>query len=181
MEQNPPPRPANLFTLKEVLAAAERGGYALGAFSPRYTPMIRPVLAAGEAQRSPLIVQISQRELQRYGITPDEFAAEFHAQMAQQQITIPVVLHLDHTKEFSLIQQAIAAGFTSVMIDASDKPLQDNIAISRAVTASSHASSSRINAARFANPVSVSWLAACWSCSFASWSCSLYSCVRADR
>jgi fructose-bisphosphate aldolase class II len=129
----------NVIPLKPALEAAERGGYALGAFAPRYTPMIRPILRAGERTRSPLIVQISQRELQRYGITPQAFAETFAADMEQEQITVPVVLHLDHTKDMEVIAAAIAAGFTSVMIDASEHPLEQNIAITRSVVSYAHA------------------------------------------
>lgn len=124
-------RPANLLTLKEALPIAEKGGYALGAFSPRTLPLIEPVLRAGQKANSPLIVQISQREFERYGVTPQSFADEFYHQLAQQGIDVPVVLHLDHTKELAVIQQAVAAGFTSVMIDASEHPLEQNIEISR--------------------------------------------------
>ena len=128
-----------LKTLNEVLSAAEQGGYAVGSFAPRTTAMIQPILCAGQAARSPLIVQISQKELTRYQITPARFAEEFFAQLEREHITVPVVLHLDHTKEFTVIQDAIAAGFTSVMIDASEKPLDENIAISRQVVEYAHA------------------------------------------
>lgn len=132
-------RPENVLTLKRALAAAERVGCALGSFSLRYTPMIQPILTGGQKTDSPLIVQISQRELARYETTPAEVAEEFYAQLRQQRITIPVVLHLDHTKELRVIQEAIEAGFTSVMIDASEKPLEENIAISREVVEIAHA------------------------------------------
>ena len=128
-----------LQTLNELLSAAERGSYAVGSFSPRTTAMIQPVLRAGQAARSPLIVQISQKELTRYQITPGRFAEELFAQLDQEIITVPVVFHLDHTKEFIIIQDAIAAGFTSVMIDASEKPLDENIRISREVVEYAHA------------------------------------------
>jgi ketose-bisphosphate aldolase len=131
-------RPSNVWTLKQALALAERAGCALGSFSPRYTPMIAPVLAAGQKNQSPLIVQISQRELARYGILPAEFAEEFYAQIDAQKITVPVVLHLDHTKEFEVIEQAIAAGFTSVMIDASEKPFIENVMASKRVAEYAH-------------------------------------------
>lgn len=131
--------PSPLMTLKEVLSAAERGGYATGSFSPRTTAMIRPVLCAGQAARSPLIVQISQKELTRYQVTPSRFAEEFFAQLEREHITVPVVLHLDHTKEFSVIEDAIATGFTSVMIDASEKRLEENIAMTRQVVEYAHA------------------------------------------
>ncbi len=126
-------KPSNLYNLNPVLAAAERGGYAVGSFSPRHTAMIKPVLQAGQGLNSPLIVQISQRELTRYQITPAAFADEFYAQLDALKISVPVVLHLDHTKELAAIQTAIAAGFTSVMIDASEQPLHENIERTRAV------------------------------------------------
>lgn len=114
-----------------MLEKAEKGGYAVGSFAPRYTDMIRPILSAGEKTQSPLIVQISQKEMERYGISPSEFAGEFYKAVKTEKISVPVVLHLDHTKDLSVIKEAIEAGFTSVMIDASEKPLEENIAISK--------------------------------------------------
>lgn len=131
-------RPANVLTLREALPIAERAGYALGAFAPRSTTMIRPVLLAAEQARAPLIVQISAGELRRYGVTPAAFADEFYHQLAAERISVPVVLHLDHTKDMATMQAAIAAGFTSVMIDASELPLEQNIAQSRAVASYAH-------------------------------------------
>lgn len=128
----------NVVTLKAALAAAQDGGYALGAFAPRYTPMIAPILSAGEQTRSPLIVQISEKELARYGIAPAEFATACFEAIAREAISVPVVLHLDHTKQFAVIEAAIAAGFSSVMIDASEQPLEQNIAITREVVAYAH-------------------------------------------
>jgi ketose-bisphosphate aldolase len=126
-------RPSNVSNLNPVLSAAEQGSYAVGSFSPRYTAMIKPVLQAAQALNSPLIVQISQRELARHEIEPQAFGDEFYAQLNDQQITVPVVLHLDHTKEFGVIQAAIEAGFMSVMLDASEKPFDENVATSREV------------------------------------------------
>src|SRR5690606_30760724 len=128
-------RPANVTNLKPLLAAAERGGYAVGSFAPRATAMIRPVLEAGQSLQSPLIVQISHRELLRHEITPAQFAEAFYQHVAALNITVPVTLHLDHTKSLPPIQEAIAAGFTSVMIDASEKPLEENIAATCEVVA----------------------------------------------
>ncbi len=129
------PRPANVLTLREALPVAEAAGYALGSFSPRYLAMLRPTLAAAEAARSPLIAQIAGTEFRHYGVTPAAFAEEFYRQLAALGITVPVVLHLDHTKDLATIEAAIAAGFTSVMIDASALPLAENIAQTRAVVA----------------------------------------------
>jgi ketose-bisphosphate aldolase len=128
-----------LTRLAPALAAAERGGYALGSFAPRYTSMIRPILRAGEKTRSPLIVQISQREFERYGITPRQFADAFFEVLEEEKPTVPTVLHLDHAFEIAVIEQAIEAGFTSVMIDQSAKPLEENIAVSAEVVRLAHA------------------------------------------
>lgn len=132
------PKPRNVLRLKEALDYAREGKYALGSFSPRYVPMIEPVLRAGESCNSPLIVQISQKELVRYGITPREFANEFYEVLAREQIGVPVVLHLDHTKDIEVIEEAITSGFTSVMIDASEKPFDENIAITKRIVEYAH-------------------------------------------
>lgn len=129
----------SLVTLKEALAAAEEGGYALGSFSPRVTPMIRPVLRAAERLRSPLIVQISQRELARYQVTPKAFAEALFDEMRRLSISIPVSLHLDHSFDMPVIAEAIEAGFTSVMIDRSAETFDLNVDGSREVVDFAHA------------------------------------------
>jgi fructose-bisphosphate aldolase class II len=129
----------NVVTLKEILPPAERGRYAVGAFSCRTLPYIRAVIRAAEKLRSPFIVQISNNETKRYGFTFAEFAQTFFDELARQHATVPAVLHLDHTREIAPIHEAIQAGFTSVMIDASAKELDENIAITRAVVAYAHA------------------------------------------
>ncbi|SFI74176.1 fructose-bisphosphate aldolase, class II [Paenibacillus sp. UNC496MF] len=132
-------KPQNVITLKRALEFAEAGRFAIGSFSPRYTPMIAAVLQAGQEANSPLIVQISHKELIRYGITPAEFGEEFYCQLGELNITVPVVLHLDHTKELAAIAEAIDAGFTSVMIDASEKPFDGNVKDSKEVVDYAHA------------------------------------------
>jgi ketose-bisphosphate aldolase len=131
-------RPEYLYTLADLLPVAQKRGYAIGAFSPRVTPLIQPVLLAAKHSQSPVIVQISQKEFERYQLTPVEFADEFFYQLQQEPISIPVVLHLDHTRQFEIIQQAIDAGFTSVMIDASERVFTDNVAITREVVSYAH-------------------------------------------
>lgn len=122
-------RPENVISLKKALERAEIGQYAIGSFAPRYTDMISPILRAGEKTKSPIIIQISQGELERYGISPAEFGEVFYQSLSEEEITIPTVLHLDHTKDFSVIKQAIDAGFTSVMIDASEHSFEKNVSI----------------------------------------------------
>ncbi|AEE97210.1 class II fructose-bisphosphate aldolase [Mahella australiensis] len=129
---------SNVFTLKEILKYTSLNGYAVGAFSARYTPMIRSILRAGQKCVSPVIVQISQKEINKYQVAVDKFAREFYAAIMEEGIDVPVTLHLDHTKDFAIIEKAINADFTSVMIDASDKPLEENIAITREVVKYAH-------------------------------------------
>lgn len=132
-------RPENVLTLSELLPVAQHYGFAVGSFSPRYPKMIPPVLRAAEALASPLIVQISQKDMARCHVSVELFAEAFYRYLEDLQITVPVTLHLDHTEELRIIQAAIAAGFSSVMIDASDEPLAKNIARTREVADYAHA------------------------------------------
>ena len=63
-------------TLAELLPDAQRGGYAVPAFSARYLACVRPVVEAAVAERSPFVVEISQRELAWFDLTPEAFRDE---------------------------------------------------------------------------------------------------------
>lgn len=132
-------RPRNVVTLTELLPVAQRYGFAVGSFSPRYPLMIPPVLRAAQSLASPLIVQISQKDMARCCVAVEPFAEAFYRYIEDLGITVPVTLHLDHTETFALIEAAIKAGFSSVMIDASDQPLAENIARTREVADYAHA------------------------------------------
>lgn len=125
--------------LEEILKNTRKEGYAVGSFSPRYVPMIQPVLKAVQACNSPAIIQISQKEFNRYDIRAKEFAEEFFKQKKELEITVPTTLHLDHTKEFEVIREAIEAGFESVMIDASECKFEENVEITGKVVEYAHA------------------------------------------
>lgn len=138
--------PGNLLRLAPALAVAERHGYALGSFAPRYTSMIAPVLRAAQRTQSPLIVQISQRELVRYQLDTRTFADALFAALQEEKVDVPVVLHLDHSFELPVLAAAIDAGFTSVMMDQSTKSLDENIAISREAASYAHGRGASIEA-----------------------------------
>ena len=70
-------RPRNLYTLKYLLEKSEKGGYAVGSFSPRCSQVVKPIFRAGERTQSPIIVQICQPELNMYKMTMAQFAQEF--------------------------------------------------------------------------------------------------------
>jgi ketose-bisphosphate aldolase len=122
--------------LDHLLGKAQSGHYAVGSFSPRNTFLIEYVLKAAQNQASPVIVQISANELGWFNLSAAEFGKRFYE--IKNQFTIPAALHLDHTKKFSVIREAIDAGFTSVMIDASDKAFEDNIATTKYVVEYAH-------------------------------------------
>lgn len=126
-------------TMVRLLQDAHGGGYAVGSFSARYTKLIHPIIAAAIKTESPVIVQLSEKEILRHKVSLKAFAEEFHRVVAELQPRIPMALHLDHTKTLGVIQEAIEVGFTSVMIDASEKDFAENAAITKKVVELAHA------------------------------------------
>ena len=126
-----------IIPITEMLKRAEQGGYGVGSFSARNTYLIDAVLQAAENTGSPVIVQISANEFNWFQVSAKEFADRFYQVADRYQVE--AVLHLDHTKELSIIRDAIDAGFTSVMIDASQKEFEENIRITKEVADYAHA------------------------------------------
>lgn len=126
-----------LVPVTEMLRRAQEGGYGVGSFSARNTFLIDAVLKAAQAQRSPVIVQISANEFGWFDVTAEEFAARFYE--VHKNYEGQAVLHLDHTKDPAIIKEAIDAGFMSVMIDASQKCFEENAAITKEVVEYAHA------------------------------------------
>jgi fructose-bisphosphate aldolase class II len=124
--------------LTNVLKKGHQEGYAVGSFSPRYTKLILPIIQAAIETESPAIVQISEKEIYRHKVDIYEFAKEFYYVCEELKPTIPLVLHLDHTKDFEVIKQAISAGFTSVMIDASEHNFETNVKITKQTVEYAH-------------------------------------------
>lgn len=130
--------PAGASTLADLLPVAQAAGYAVPAFSPRYLALVRPVVEAALEARSPFIVEISQRELGWFELTPAAFRDRVVEVVDELDVDVPYVLHLDHTWEDELVIEAMDAGFTSVMIDTSSEPLDVNIARSAAIVELAH-------------------------------------------
>lgn len=127
-----------LFGLKDMLSIAHSNRFAVGSFSPRYTKLIKPILLAAQSSSSPVIIQISEKEIFRHKVSIEDFSKEFFSVMNEDKITVPVTLHLDHTKDFEIIKEAINNGFSSVMIDASEKVFIDNVATTKEVVDYAH-------------------------------------------
>lgn len=126
-----------LVRMTQLLKEAEQGGYGVGSFSARNTYLIPYILQAAQEKKSPVIVQISANEFKWFDVTAAEFAERFY--QVHGEFQGKAVLHLDHTKDLETIQAAIAAGFGSVMIDASQLPFEENIRVTREVVAYAHA------------------------------------------
>jgi len=118
-----------LVTLEDVLSKADSGGYAVGAFNFSNLEYLTGALEAAVELDSPIIVQTTEGAIKYAGL--NLLAAL--ARTAAAGLSIPVALHLDHGKDINIIRGAIEAGYTSVMIDASDKPLAENLAATREV------------------------------------------------
>ena len=112
-----------------MLNDAQKRGYAVGAFNCENMEMVKAIIAAAETLRAPVMLQTTPSTI-KYG-TLDTFAAIVRAEAARA--SVPVCLHLDHGSSFELALQALNAGYSSVMIDGSKLPFEENIAVTARV------------------------------------------------
>lgn len=114
---------------KELLLDAQKNRYAIGAFNVENMEMIQAVIAAAEAENAPVIMQTTPSTL-RYADTSLYSAM---AKAAAEKSSVPVAIHLDHGSSFELCEKATKDGYTSLMIDGSKLPLDENIALTKKV------------------------------------------------
>ena len=123
-----------LVTTKDMFSKAYEGGYAIGAFNVNNMEIIQGITAAASELRAPLILQVSKGAR--------AYASHVYlmklVEAAVEETGLPIALHLDHGDSFELCKSCIDGGFTSVMIDASGKPFEENIAITRQVVEYAH-------------------------------------------
>jgi len=112
-----------LISSTSMLQAARAGGYAVVAYNVHTLEMLQAVTEAAVETESPLILQTTVGTVKHLG--PEYVAAA--AQVAARSAGVPIALHLDHCTDFSLIVRCIKAGYTSVMIDASHAPFEENV------------------------------------------------------
>ncbi|MBR2100736.1 MAG: class II aldolase [Eubacterium sp.] len=113
-----------LVNMKDLLADAEKGNYAVGSFSVANMEMVLGVLKAAKELNAPVILQIAEVRLKQ---SPLEVIGPLMVAAAKAAST-PVAVHFDHGKTMEKISQALDIGFTSVMFDGSHLPLDENIA-----------------------------------------------------
>lgn len=125
----------SLVTSKELLQNAYKEGYAVGAFNVENMEMVMAVLRAAQEQHSPVIMQTTPGTLRFAG--PAWYYA--NVRTAAEEASVPVVMHLDHGNSFELALQAFHTGYTSIMIDGSKLPFEENIDLTAAVVRACHA------------------------------------------
>lgn len=124
-----------LVSMTELLAGAESGSYAVGAFNCNNMEIIQAIIEAAEAEKAPAILQASQGAIKYAGIN---YIAAIACEAAAQS-TVPVAIHLDHGTDFNQVMLCIRHGFSSVMIDGSHHSLQENIILTQKVVEIAHA------------------------------------------
>lgn len=116
-------------TNKELLNLAKKGGYGVGAFNINNLEILQAIVSAGESEKSPAIIAVSEGAIQYAGMS---FIVSM-VRTASEQVSIPLSLHLDHGKDLEVIRSCIENGFTSVMIDGSHLDFNENISITKKV------------------------------------------------
>ncbi len=123
-----------LVTTTDMFKKAYDGGYAVGAFNINNMEFIQAITEACDELKSPVILQCSQGAI-KYAQFP--YLVNM-VKAATEATSIPIALHLDHGASFEICKECIDNGFTSVMIDASSKPYEENIELSKKVAAYAH-------------------------------------------
>ena len=123
-----------LVTSKEMFQKAYDGGYAIGAFNVNNMEIVQGITEAAAEVRAPLILQVSKGARAYANHTYLMKLVE----AAVIETGLPIVLHLDHGDSFETCKSCIDGGFTSVMIDASSKPFEENIEITKKVVEYAH-------------------------------------------
>ncbi len=121
----------------EMLKKAHEGHYAVGQFNINNLEWTSAILDECQELKCPVILGVSEGAA-RYMGGFDTIYGMVTGYMKDNNITIPVALHVDHGQSFETCKKAIEAGFTSVMIDASKHPLEENIKIVKEVVDFAH-------------------------------------------
>ncbi|EIV6851134.1 ketose-bisphosphate aldolase [Klebsiella aerogenes] len=123
-----------LVSMQEILKPTREHGFAIGAFNVADSCFIRAVVEEAEATNTPAIISIHPSE---HDFVGDSFFS--YVRDITQRSRVPFTLHLDHGASVELVLRAIQCGFTSVMIDGSLLPYEENVALTREVVRLAHA------------------------------------------
>ncbi len=125
-----------LVHIKEIIPKAVKGNYAVPAFNTFNLETTLAIVRGAVAKKSPVIIQISEKTIKYAGLKPITHIMETIAK--NEAVVVPVALHLDHGKSFHSVAECISAGFTSIHIDASELPYDENVILTKQATDYAH-------------------------------------------
>ena len=134
-----------LESMKDMLNKALKEGYAVGQFNINNLEWTQAILDAAQSEQSPVILGVSEGAAKYIGGFK-VVTAIVKALIEESKITVPVAIHLDHGSSFEKCKAAIDAGFTSVMIDASHHPFEENVETTKKVVEYAHANGVSVEA-----------------------------------
>ena len=129
-----------IVTIKDMFAKAYNGGYAIGAFNVNNMEIIQGITEAAMEERAPLILQVSKgaRAYAKHVYLMKLIEAAIEDAEQSAGFDLPIAVHLDHGDSFELCKSCIDGGFSSVMIDGSSKPYEENVKLTRQVVEYAH-------------------------------------------
>lgn len=125
-----------LVTTKEMFKKAYEGGYAIGAFNVNNMEIVQAITEACKEEKAPVILQVSKGARAYANHT---YLVKLVEAAVKECPEIPIALHLDHGPDFETCKACIDGGFTSVMIDGSSLPYEENVALTKKVVEYAHA------------------------------------------
>ena len=128
-----------LVNSRELFQKAIKGGYAIPAFNFNNLEQLQAIIAACAETKSPVILQVSKGARQYANQTLLQYLAKGAVEYAKELgFAVPIVLHLDHGDTFDTCKSCIETGFSSVMIDGSHHPYDENIRVTKEVVEYAH-------------------------------------------
>lgn len=118
-----------LVHIRDIVKKAEKEGYAIGAFNTQNLELTLAIARAAVKQNAPVIIQISENTIKYAGLKPITHIVQTIAK--NNTDNVPVALHLDHGKSFLVVSECIKAGFSSIHIDGSELPYDENVALTK--------------------------------------------------
>jgi len=129
-----------LVNTKELFAKAVKGGYAIPAYNFNNMEQMQAIIQACVETKSPVILQVSAGARKYANATLLKNMAKGAVEYAKELgYAIPIVLHLDHGDSLELVKSCVEGGFSSVMIDGSHLPYDENVKLTKAVVDYAHA------------------------------------------
>ncbi len=123
-----------LVTTKKFLLDAQKNGYGVCGFNIHNLETLKAAISTAFEERAPIILQATPGTVRFAGA---DYLASM-AKVASEKYDIPIAVHLDHGEDYGMVMECLRAGFTSIMIDGSQLPYDENIALVKKVVEAAH-------------------------------------------